>query len=66
MKWSNIQEGKQYRVCSDSVCGTFVAGDTVQKYAGGRLGYYTWLGGLTGRLEKGQREDIDCEVELAE
>ena len=66
MKLSDIQEGKKYRVCSDSACGTFIVGDVVHKHAGGRLGYYTWLGGLTGRLDKGQWGDIDCEVEPVE
>jgi hypothetical protein len=64
MKWSNIQEGKQYRVCSDSLCGTFIAGDIVKKHG-------TWVevrcrSGLTGWIEKGQWENIDCEVELVE
>jgi hypothetical protein len=54
MKLSDIQEGKQYRVCSDSVCGTFVIGYVVSKSTDGRLRNYTRWGGLTGWLEKGQ------------
>jgi hypothetical protein len=29
MKLSDVQAGKQYRVCSDSVCGNFIIGDVV-------------------------------------
>jgi hypothetical protein len=40
MKLSDIQAGKQYRVCSDSVCGNFIIGAVVQKYADGSLRNY--------------------------
>jgi hypothetical protein len=65
MKLSDIQAGKQYIVCSNSACGTFVIGDVVRKYADGCLGN-SMVDGLGGWLEKGQWENIDCEVEPIE
>jgi len=65
MKLADIQEGKKYRVCWGSACGTFVIGDVVQKYGDGCLGN-SMIDGLGGWLEKGQWENIDCEVELVE
>jgi hypothetical protein len=65
MKLSDVQAGKQYRVCSDSVCGNFIIGDVVQKYADGSLRNYM-VADLVSLTPKGQWENIDCEVEPIE
>jgi hypothetical protein len=65
MKLSDIQASKQYIVCSDSVCGNFIIGDVVQKYADGGLRNYM-VADLVSLTPKGEWENIDCEVELVE
>jgi hypothetical protein len=65
MKLWYIQEGKKYIVCSDSVCGNFIIGDVVQKYADGSLRNYM-VADLVGLAPKGEWEHLDCEVEPIE
>jgi hypothetical protein len=78
MKLSDIQEGKKYKVCWGSACGTFVIGDVVQKYPDGSLRNHM-VADLVSLAPKddvdtcagvwnlsGEWEHLDCEVEPVE